>query len=43
MLPRLSRRRFIYLSVAGALGAGGYRFFRSVRSVREAAGRMSSV
>ncbi|VTR96615.1 unnamed protein product [Gemmata massiliana] len=33
----ISRRQFIRLSVASALGAGGYGFVRAVQKVRDAA------
>lgn len=35
----LTRRRFIGLSVAGVLGAGGYALSRAVRRVRESAAK----
>lgn len=37
----LSRRQFIGLTVAGALGASGYGLTRAVQKVRDAASHMS--
>jgi hypothetical protein len=37
----MSRRRFLFLSALGALGAGGYGLTRTVQKVRDAARRMS--
>ncbi len=39
----LSRRQYIGLSVAGALGAAGYGLTYGVRKVRDAASHMSDV
>jgi hypothetical protein len=42
-LPTLTRRRFIYLSLAGGvLGGAGFGVTRTVHRVREAAARMTS-
>jgi hypothetical protein len=42
MSLKLSRRRFLALSGVAVLGATGYGATRAVRSVRNAAARMSS-
>jgi hypothetical protein len=41
--PRLSRRQFVLLSSAAALGVGGYALTRAVRRVREAARHSSDL
>jgi hypothetical protein len=38
----ITRRRFIVLSAAGVLGAGGYGLTRAVQRVRESASRLTS-
>jgi len=42
MIPRMTRRRWLFSSAVAGLGALGYGGWRAVQQVRDAAGRSTS-